>query len=386
MRTSVIARPILTTVVLVACTVSFADSIPELNPNGRKDKSEGPTDHRMYPKAVGVLKAVMVFVDFPDVPAAGQEIEPIAKHLLGDGKVQQFFKDQSYGKMSFDVTIVNGWKRMPKPVGSYVNEKGLFSFAQHQVYLTDACALFPTLKFSNYSIVYVVAVKTPTIRLSPAFHASPGTGAKTGDGEVRLAVTFGNDSYKNRWTNLVHETGHLLGLPDLYRLDGQASHVGTWDIMCDIFTGTTFLGWHRHKLGWLDDNRKKYLRSGTLKTVLTPLSSNSGISMIVVPAENPDQPSKVYVVEIAEPVLGSDEKLTGEGVLVYSVDATIATGKTPVFIYPKNSSDTDRKLYRAPFGVGDSFSQDGVPLTVKINRKTSKGYEVVITMPTHRHR
>jgi len=300
---------------------------------------------------------------------------------LGDGKAQQFFKDQSYGKMSLDVTIVNGWKRMPKPVGDYVNERGVFSFAQHKAYLTDACALFPTLKFWNYPIVYVVAVKTPTIRLSPAFQAYPGTGAKTGGREVRLAATFGNDSYKNRWTNLVHETGHLLGLPDLYRLDGQAFHVGAWDIMCDLFKGTSFLGWHRHKLGWLDDNRKKYLRSGTLRTILTPLSSNSGVSMIVVPADNPDRPSKVYVVEIAEPVLGSDEKPTGEGILIYSVDATIATGTTPVCIYPKNSPDNDRKLYQAPFGVGDLFSEDGVPLTVRVNRKTSKGYEVVVTTP-----
>ena len=35
-------------------------------------------------------------------------------------------------------------------------------------------------------------------------------------GEIRLAVTFGTDSYSNRYINLVHEVGHLFGLPDLY--------------------------------------------------------------------------------------------------------------------------------------------------------------------------
>jgi hypothetical protein len=149
--------------------------------------------------------------------------------------------------------------------------------------------------------------------------------------------------------------------------------------MCDIFKGTNFLGWHRHKLGWLDGNRKEYLRSGTLRTTLTPLSSSGGVSMIVVPGDNPDHPSKVWVVEIAEPVLSPDEKLTGEGILIYSVDATIATGQTPVVIYPKRAEDNDRRLYQAPFRVGDSFQEDSAPMTVKIERKTSKGYEVVVT-------
>ena len=376
---TLVTGSVLTTALFLAQTVSSADQIPELNPKGRVYKTEGPTDYAIYPKAHGVIRAVMVFVDFPDVPAEGQETEPIANHLLGDGKAQQFFKDQSYGKMSLDVTIIAGWKRMPRPVGEYVNSKGGFSFEQHKVYLTDACALFPALKFSTYQMVYVVAVKTPTIRLSPAFNAHPGTGAKTADGEVRLAVTFGNDSYKNRCTNLIHETGHLLGLPDLYRYDDQGFPVGAWDIMCDIFKGTNFLGWHRHKLGWLDGNRKEYLRSGTLRTTLTPLSSSGGVSMIVVPGDNPDHPSKVWVVEIAEPVLSPDEKLTGEGILIYSVDATIATGQTPVVIYPKRAEDNDRRLYQAPFRVGDSFQEDSAPMTAKIERKTSKGYEVVLT-------
>jgi hypothetical protein len=149
--------------------------------------------------------------------------------------------------------------------------------------------------------------------------------------------------------------------------------------MCNIFQGTSFLGWHRHKLGWLDDNRKKYLKSGTLRATLTPLNSAAGVSMIVIPADDPDHPSKVFAVEIAEPVLGPDDKPAGEGILIYSVDATVPTGKTPVVLYQKRPDEKDFKLYHAPFTPGDTFEDAAAPMAVKIERKTGKGYETVIT-------
>ncbi len=45
-----------------------------------------------------------------------------------------------------------------------------------------------------------------------------------------------------------------------------------------------FIGWHRHKFGWLEDDRKTYLTEGAHKLTLTPLDGDDGISMIVVPS------------------------------------------------------------------------------------------------------
>jgi M6 family metalloprotease-like protein len=354
--------------------------VPELDPQGHVYKTEGPTDHKIYPKAEGLIKAAMIFVDFPDVPADGQETQPIADHLLGSGKAQQFFKDTSYGKMSLEVSVINGWKRMPRPVGKYVDSAGGFDFERHKAYITDACALFPEVDFSAWQFVYVVAVKTKVIALSPAFNAYPGDGVKTAHGEVRLAVTFGNDSYHNRHTTVIHETGHLLGLPDVYRYGGGLS-IGPWDIMCDIFKGTSFLGWHRHKLGWLDKSRELYLKKGTSQLVLTPLSSTGGVSMVVVPADDSDHPSKVIVAEIAQPILSAHGKMWGDGVLIYSVDATIPTGKDPVVIYPKQAGDSEEfgRLYQASFNVGDDFQPTNAPVEIKVLEKQADGYKIEVT-------
>ena len=352
-------------------------AIPELNPKGDPYKTEGPTDYGFYARPSGVVKAVMIFVDFPDVPAGSRTTEATGDHLLGGGDAQKLFTTQSYGKVTLDVTRVNGWRRMPKPVGSYTGSDNAFSFEEHKVYVTDAAALFPTIRFSDYRFVFVVAPPTPKIALSPAFNAPSGGGAPTPTGEVRLAVTFGNDSYANRYINLVHEVGHLFGLPDLYPYSDCAkdSTVGPWDLMDNIFQGNIFFGWHRHKMGWLDRERETFLEQGEWLGTLSRLSATHGTAMVVIPVGNETRPSKVFVVELAEPVLArSSSQSMGDGVLIYSVDATIATGCLPVKVYPKNPSD----LWKAPYGSGDTFNDPAAPMTVEIQKKVGNGYAVRI--------
>jgi M6 family metalloprotease-like protein len=84
---------------------------------------------------------------------------------------------------------------------------------------------------------------------------------------------------------VVHEVGHLTDLPDLYPAGGSApdSKAGCWDIMSDIFHSVSFLGWHRHKNGWLDPSRATYLQgSTTWYGTISPLSGQCGLSMIVL--------------------------------------------------------------------------------------------------------
>jgi M6 family metalloprotease-like protein len=280
------------------------------------------------------------------------------------------------------MTRIDGWRRMPRSAQSYdpsLVEGGLSgTFHEH---LRDALALFPEVDFSRYDVTLVVAAPTTHWPLSPAFNAYPGAGAQTAHGKVRLAVTFGKDSYANRFTNLVDEVTHLLGLPDLYKSGGDLSLVGGWDVMSDIFHGTSLLGWHRHKLGWLDDSRKTYLTRGSLEVTLTPLSESCGLSMIVIPAGDASAPSKVWVVELAEPVAGTNGTTSGEGVLVYTVDANVPTLRGPVRILPKRGGAADPLygyLRGAPFQVGDPFADPSGRFVLSVVSKSGRSYKVRI--------
>ena len=362
--------------------------IPALDPKTAGQQNEGPTDFTRFARPQGVVKAVMIFMDFPDAQAAASAAAT-ADRLLGGGQAQQLYRDQSYGQLTLDVTVRSdlGWRRLPKPSTSY----DLTDFDSQQSYISAAAALFhpAEIKFSDYQMVFVVAADTPSsgFQVSPGFTPLVGSEATSPSGKIRLAVTLGHDSYSNRYINLVHEIGHLFGLPDLY-VAGQSveqSEVGCWDIMCDIFHSVSFLGWHRHKNGWLPAARATYLNESTPErhATLSPLSGPCGLSLIVLPVDDVNRPSKVFVIELAQPVLGSNNQYWGDGVLVYTVDASIDTGNSPVVIIPSQVSDSDDygHLYQAPYGVGDVAHPPGsgsVSLEVEVLQKVGSSYNIKI--------
>src|SRR5204863_1093838 len=123
-----------------------------------------------------------------------------------------------------------------------------------------------------------------------------------------FAVQIGQDIYDFKYIPLVHETGHLFALADVYEQDkfAEDSKAGSWDIMSDTFRAGSFLGWHRHKNGWLDASRKLYISQTTSRWDLTlsPLSGTCGTSMVVLPIVNPAKPSYVFVIDLAPLILG----------------------------------------------------------------------------------
>src|SRR5215471_12561949 len=98
--------------------------------------------------------------------------------------------------------------------------------------------------------------------------------------------------------------------------------------MCDLDLGQHFLGWHKYKFGWLDESQLFYLKSGDVSLPLAPFESAEGVKMILLPSESE---SRLYVVEIAQP-LGADQEYRDKGILVYTVDAAVETGKRPVSV------------------------------------------------------
>jgi hypothetical protein len=56
-----------------------------------------------------------------------------------------------------------------------------------------------------------------------------------------------------------------MGLPDLYSYGdakGPKNPASVWGIMSSAGKASGFLGWHRHKLNWLDADRKTYVVAG----------------------------------------------------------------------------------------------------------------------------
>ncbi|MBK8192962.1 MAG: hypothetical protein IPK76_07075 [Lewinellaceae bacterium] len=203
---------------------------------------------------------MMVFVDFPNEGGHGDvSTQTVADHILGGGKTNEFLRQQSYGTFNHKVTILNGWKRMTKSSYEYTDANKSFGTSElHETYIKEAVEKYPDVNLNDYKAVYVVAYKDPGIFNSSTFNGiKPNWCVNATNGTVCKSITFGVDAYKQRWKLLTHELGHILGLPDLYpysKIDHVVKH---WALMGDNWNAANYIGWHRHKLGWLSSKRKQ---------------------------------------------------------------------------------------------------------------------------------
>jgi len=330
---------------------AMVDPIPPLIAKGDVYKGEGGTDPLIYGSAVGHKKVIMLYLDFPDMEMSIDTKER-GREVLGDGRFEELFKGQSYGKLSFGIEHVHGWRRLSKKVGQYSSA----TTESHRDLFVEIFKTYPEIDFREYD--YIVA-NMPRIG-NTAFGERDDLAIPYRGGKIKVALNLSSPTP----IVLAHETAHLMGLPDLYTYGGVAgpkNPTGPWDIMSEAGNSTGFLGWHRHKLKWLDAERKAYLVKNAQALELTPLSGSSGLSMIVVPVGDPARPGKVFVIEVAQSIRpGEGEPSKAGGVLVYSVDATLATGQNPVVVYPRAG------LNEAAFHAGDSFDHQDAPFRLKV--------------------
>ncbi len=331
-----------------------ADPIPPLNAKGDIYKGEGETDPLIHGSAIGQKKVILIYLDFPDLEMSIDTKER-GREVLGDGRFEELFGQQSYGKLSFGIEHVHGWRRLSKKVDQYSSG----TTESHRDLFVEIFKTYPEIDFRGYD--YIVA-NMPRIG-NTAFGERDDLAIPYRGGKIKVALNLTNPNP----IVLAHETAHLMGLPDLYTYGGVAgpkNPAGPWDIMSEAGRSTGFLGWHRHKLKWLDSGRKAYLTKNGPSLELTPLSAASGLSMIVVPVGDPARPGKVFVIEVAQSIRpGEGATANAGGVLVYSVDATLATGQNAVVVYPRAG------LIEAAYHAGDSFDHADAPFKLQVLKR-----------------
>ncbi len=354
------------------------------------EMNEGTTNAALPLKPGRQIRAVMLFVDFPNLHASGST-SALYDRLVP--RSRSWFNEVSYGRVQLDVTAVDRWYRMPHSVGSYDLADGI-SWEEHYDYMRDAIAAADAdVDFSRYEVVYVTAAKGTPIDRSPAFHAYQGSGIRVDGTEIRAGSTFFEDTHSDaRYAAnvLIHETGHVLGLPDLYDVPNPNfwsafRFAGSWDMMSWNEPGGHFLAWEKWKLGWLEPSELTCLdEPGQLTTTITPLARPGGLKAIVVKTGL----SSAFVIE-ARRRIGEDTRLCETGVLIYSVDASVRTGYGPVRVHPAQRDSGGAVLNRcgplnnATFdsarGEDDLFVNDAAGIRVKVLASSAKGFRVRVT-------
>ena len=115
---------------------------------------------------------------------------------------------------------------------------------------------------------------------------------------------------------LAHETGHALGLPDLYDYDGSSQGIGAWGLMGTGSHGTRYSpahlsAWEKEQLGWV---RVSWVKSNT------PISAPAVEREPMVYRYDLPSGSGEYLLFENRQKIGSDKFLPGHGLLAWRVD------------------------------------------------------------------
>ena len=320
-----------------------------------------PTDFEVFLEPDRALKAVMLFVDFPDAPIAATDPEwqSVDSYVELHQPGAEWLRSASYGAVDIAITPVDAWYRMGHPSTTYGLDRAA-TFEEHVAYLGEAVALADSdVDFSEYDIVYVVTGPNATgISNSPAYIDASDSRILADGTTIRHAATFGTDvwGWAEPYQHLVlaHETGHVFGLPDLYSYAGDTyGFVGGWDVMADIDgPGPGLFAWHRWKLGWIPDRQVACLAEPGVYTVrLTAVDRASGTKLAAIPTS----PTSAIIIESRRAV-GLDAGACSTGVLMYRVDSAVPTGSGPIRVVDATPGDTGSSvcgdLDIATFGLG----------------------------------
>lgn len=294
------------------------------------------------PPTVGKLRIAMLFVDFSD--SAGPE-SPQSLFDRYSPSIVDWYRGVSYGRLEIEVEPLPRWLRLPDPPADY--ESRNFEGAIE----ATVAAADRAFDFRSFNALYVVAAM-------PALASTI-----IDDVPLRLDGTaihswawLATGSLQRLRLVAIHETGHILGLPDLYR-NRSASSQHTWDVMTGGERGGMF-AWHRWKLGWLEANQIVCLsRRGTSTATIGPIESAGGTKAIV------SRVGRTVVVVEVRGAQAEDASLCRTGVLVYRVDFAAGSPEKaglrqlPIRLRPARPDDPRRwdqcgREWRAPFGRG----------------------------------
>jgi M6 family metalloprotease-like protein len=333
-----------------------------------------PADYKL--PSLGDVKTIVLFADFADVPGKTTP-EKFLSEFSPDA--ENFYSTVSYGRMNWILEPHLVWLRLSHDSAYYGEAirsyEGHLEFIQEAVRLADADVDFS----SADSVVVMVPPEATAVEFGPALGANPSEGYSA-DGRVfsngvTSAADFSNWGFI--WLN--HESGHTMGLPDLYGYDWDGVNyddihrfVGGFSSM-GFTAGDAFeyFAFERWQLGWLDDNQFVCQLDADQTTTLTAIETAGGLKAVIVPLG----PNRILVVE-SRRALGYDEKISKEGALVYVVDTTIASGYGTLVVYPVLDGDPYR--YKSPLAVGETVTVEGV--TVTVVEATDQGDTVQVTV------
>ncbi len=364
------------------------------------------------PDASGTVKVAVLFMDFPDAAATHSTY---VEAELGLPFAEKYLEAVSYGQLDIEFVPLHQWLRVEDSYTEHISDSDSTSSKLMGASATAVRLADPDFDFTEIDVVMVVMP-------SSYFDGGNALGiVYTQEGTVfstsRINSTYiagGPHSLAPWGRTAAHELAHNLGLSDLYAYNPQAlPNVPTGQVwggasfglmglsayfptnlrdprfayvwnypngrtMTEYSYGSTageMLAWSRWQLGWLDYSQIRCVTEPEAVIDLSPIAVDpgEGKAMVAIPLSD----TEVIVIESRRKTgydLGTPYQspsgltftipaLPVEGVIVYTVDATLRTGNLPL----KLAGDSgNRQVDDLPIlTVGQSITIRGYTITVQ---------------------
>jgi immune inhibitor A len=296
----------------------------------------GPARAGATPPSRGTLRLLVVLAQFPDRALAKQRVHFAGRRTSLVDRLVAYYDEVSAARLHIVATIGRPVVTLPRPRATYVQHPE--AIARDAAIAFDAAATDPAdraaLAAADALLVFFAGPGRES-HIAGGDPADPWSNYTTiappivvagrrfpeacviAEREVHPFSSFGV---------LCHEFGHLLGLPELYAPGGAAQEgIGVWGLMGQ----GTWLGhgerppqlcaWSKLRLGWADaDVVERSARGVELAAIeRTP-------RVVKIPG---DRPEEYYLVE-NRTRSGADQRLPGEGLLVWHVDERVGGFRT----------------------------------------------------------
>ncbi|GHF09922.1 M6 family metalloprotease domain-containing protein [Streptomyces morookaense] len=346
-----------------------------------RNVSEGARTPYGYARSSGTVRAVTLFIDFPDARA---RITPKERYAEFFPAVADYFRRSSYGRLDYRSTPFLHWIRMAHPYRWYGITRGSafdpnHDDGYHAISKEILAAVDDRVDFSRYDLINVLAAPNagpPAVQdVRSVTFAGAATGLETYDGTPFRNVSFiwSRQTGDSPYRVLTHENAHSFGLPDLYTAAPSRAirtPVGHWDPMDEDWgPSNDFLAWHKWKLGWLAPREVHCLdRPGTRTITLTPTSRRGGAKLAVIPLS----PTHALTLEARAPG-PLDHAVCRPGVLVTTVASDLPSGTGPVRASDATPGsagcyttdpNVNAPLSDAPYRAGQRCTAPGVMIDV----------------------
>ena len=337
--------------------------------------------------SVGDPLILALAIDFTDAKTPDSSVSAISK-IVNLNTVENFYRYISEGKFRPTFRVFPEVVTMPEPSTHYGNQLDADTFTgrewQSQHLVREALiSIQKKLVISNYSavVVFVTGGKSLSGYVGlTTLNDPPYLVFENGEVHnftvIGAGITRSGDTFAARV--LVHEVGHLIGLPDLYSYDpngfwmfNSPSNFSTMGTLQGSESDS--LAWNRFILKWMDD-KQVYCASQTplsesLKLSTISKSEPSSFQLVLIKRST----YKILAIE-SIPRVGFFSKSQTGGFLVYEVDTSKSSGSIPIKIIPRVTTTTQSselpdwvRLAQAPL-ISDSYLvYEGIRLENELN-------------------